>query len=403
MSEPQHAKYGGSTIKRTFECPGWVSFCEPLPKQGSSEYADRGTLLHMAMQKIYEGDDDFDDRSVIGMSYEGIVLTEELYIEKIIPAVASVEQIFDQFNVVELICEARVEIDEEIFGTADLLARGSVRVYEDHEDPDDSETGELLNVAICLDYKFGDGILVGAEENEQGLFYATAGSITPATEHIFKDADVVAIAIVQPNDRGMEDFTLWEQDAVVLVQELKEILDAVEESKKDNPEFASGDHCRFCMGRGLCPATSGEVSAMARIDSTAPDLLKSLPTFDQLSQAEDTIKAIRALVHSQLEEGVEIEGFKLVAKRANRSYSNEAAVQDIVRRSKKIKREEAYTDIFKTPAKLEKMCKSKGLDFDALFGAFVQKVSSGTTLASSEDPREAAPGRAALQKLLDRD
>ena len=35
-----HARYGGSTYTRTLHCPPWAKFCDRLPEQESSEYAD---------------------------------------------------------------------------------------------------------------------------------------------------------------------------------------------------------------------------------------------------------------------------------------------------------------------------------------------------------------------------
>ncbi len=403
MSE--HAEYGGSTIKRTFECPGWANFCAKLPPQKSSEFADRGTLLHNAMEKIYTEDVNFEPRSLIGSEYEGIVLTAELYEEKIVPALAAVEEIFEKYNVEEdgFECESRVTISNDVWGTADLLAGGEYRLYDEGEDRDDPKAGELCKVGICLDYKFGDGILVSAIDNDQGLFYATAAAITEATEDLFQDIDILVIAIVQPNERGEPDYTLWPVDPAILTETRLKIRAAVDLAEAPAPGFNSGDHCNFCTARGLCPATSGEVSAMLRLDVTAPDLLGDLPTFVELAQAEKTIKAIRALVHAQLDEGVEIPGFKLVPKRASRVYTDEPAVREIIRRSKKIKRAEAYQDTLFTPPQLEKMCKAKELDFDALFGEYVDKISSGTTLADESDKRKAVPGLAGLKALLERD
>lgn len=416
MSE--HAKFGGSTINRTHNCPPWANFVAPLPKDGSSEYADRGTLLHQAMQDIYSADPEWDPRNVIGVGYEGITLTLELYEEKIVPAMAAVEAIFDRYNVNEgdFALEVPVKISEDTWGMADMLALGSEVLF----DEDGKATSDRIKVGICLDYKFGDGIPVTAFENDQGLFYAVAASVMPDDSparpaRFFENIDLLVIAVVQPNDRGQDDFSVWEMDPGKLKTELVRIddsvayADALEVSAADPDgalkradEFHTGDWCRFCPGNGICPPTSGAVAAMARLDVSAPDLIPNLPSFDELERVEITVKKIREFIHEQIEQGVLISGFKIVPKQARRSYSDEAAVREIVRRSKKIKRIEAYTDDLLSPAQLEKMCKRKKLDFSALFGAHVHKVSSGTTLVSEDDKREETPGIGALKALLDR-
>ena len=398
MSE--HARYGGSTYTRTLNCPPWAKFCDPLPERVSSEDADRGTLNHIAMDWIYREDADFDSRCVIGSTYKEQTLTEELYDEKIVPAIAAVEEIFALYDVAEdgFSCESRVAISELSWGTADILATGSR--------PGENEGDDRVRVGICLDYKFG-GIMVDAVENDQGRFYAAAAATTEETARFFDEIDVLVIGIIQPNDRGQDDFTLWEAPAATLDTTHVEALAAESYAESCDPNdpvlFSKGDHCRFCAGNGLCPPTSGALAAIRRLDVTAPDLLDEIPTFAELAQIDVTLKRLRALVHSQLEEGVEIAGFKLVPKRASRSYTDEEIVREIVKRSRKIKREDAYKDSLLTPAQLEIMCKRLGLDFEKLFGAHVQKTSSGTTLADADDKRSSAPSIGALSALLERD
>lgn len=402
----EHAKYGGSTYTRTLNCPPWVKFCDPLPERESSEDADRGTLLHIAMDRIYREDADFDARSLIGSTYKSQTLTAELYDEKIIPAIAAVEEIFERYGVAEdgFLCESRVVISDLSWGTADLLATGS---FLPPDESDGKAVSEFVRVGICLDYKFGDGIPVDAFENDQGRFYSAAAAITEETARFFSEIDILVIAIVQPNDRGQEDFTLWERPSGELAATYQEALAAELYAEQVDPadpcQFAKGDWCRFCAGNGLCPPTSGALSAIRRLDVTAPDILKLIPTFDDLAEMEVSIKAIRSLVHSQIEEGVDVKGFKIVPKRASRSYTDEEIVRAIVKRSRKIKREDAYKDSLLPPAQLEKMCKRLGLDFEKLFGAHIQKVSSGTTLAAADDKRSAAPSIGALNALLERD
>jgi len=404
MSE--HARYGGSTYTRTLKCPPWAKFCVRLPESESSEFADRGTLLHIAMDRIYREDADFESRSLIGSTYKDETLTEDLYDEKIVPAIAALEEIFERFDVAEdgFLCESRVVISDLSWGTADLLATGQMLLPNEG---DEHAEEKFARVGICLDYKFGDGIPVDAFENDQGRFYSAAASMTEETARFFDDIDFLVIGIIQPNDRGHADFTLWETSVDTLVGTIEEALHAQDDAENsnvdDHHQFDSGDHCRFCAGNGFCPATSGKVAAMRRIDVTAPDILKLIPTFRELAEVETTIKAIRALVHSQLEEGVDITGFKLVPKRAQRSYVDEDEVRARVKKSRKIKREDAYKDSLLTPPQLEKMCKRLDLDFEGLFGDQVQKISSGTTLADASDKRSAAPSIGALNALLERD
>ena len=45
---------GGSTASRVINCPGSVALVAKMPPRASSEYADRGTLLHDAISLILD-------------------------------------------------------------------------------------------------------------------------------------------------------------------------------------------------------------------------------------------------------------------------------------------------------------------------------------------------------------
>ena len=71
---------GGSTAKRVIACPASINLVAKMPPKPSSKYADEGTLLHDAISQIL--DCKATPASVIGMVYEGITLTQELYDDK---------------------------------------------------------------------------------------------------------------------------------------------------------------------------------------------------------------------------------------------------------------------------------------------------------------------------------
>lgn len=407
----KHARYGGSTISRTLNCHGWRQFVDTLPDiDDSSDDADVGILLHGGMERIYSMESIVTAREIIGMTYKGHTLTEELYEAKIVPALEAVEEIFDRYGITEFELESLVKLFENSWGTADLIGLGEV--------PADKFSAEQLAVwgidadlepelpirfGLSLDYKFGDGVIVEAEENDQGLFYATAGSMTPEVQELFEDLDVLLIAIVQPASRLTTTYTVWETTPDCMDQMMTDVGEAIVLCEGEDPETVAGDWCRFCPGRGLCSATNGELMAALRLDLKAPELLSRIPTFEQLDRVKATVKAIEKLVHAQIEAGAKIPGYKLVAKRASRSYSDLEAAEGIAKRSRKLKKDESYDYELKSPPQMEILCKKKGLDFGKLFGDVVQKVSSGTTLASESDERNAIPGMAELASLLDRD
>ena len=82
---------GGSTAKRVISCPASVALCAKMPPKPSSEHADRGTLLHNVIAELLEFDKT--PEQCIGAQYKDQTLTQELIDEKIIPALAALDEI----------------------------------------------------------------------------------------------------------------------------------------------------------------------------------------------------------------------------------------------------------------------------------------------------------------------
>ena len=176
----QHSSVvGGSTAKRVINCPGSVKLAAQMPPQPSSKYADEGTLLHNCMAMILETG--CAPMSLIGTKYNDLNLTAELIEEKVLPALAALDEI-DPANTADIAVESHVDFGNfipEAFGSTDVLMR-------------------VGSKAVVLDWKFGSGIPVDAEENPQLMFYACAAMRTPRTQWAFEGAETIELVIVQP-------------------------------------------------------------------------------------------------------------------------------------------------------------------------------------------------------------
>ena len=352
---------GGSTAKRVINCPGSVALVAKMPPKDSSAYADRGTLLHNAMATILDSDT-VTPESMLWTTYKGETLTGELLNEKILPALAALDAI-DPEGVMEYAVETVVGFGAYlpgVFGSADLL-------------------GRLGSRAVVLDWKFGDGVAVSAEENEQGLFYAAAAMRTPETAWVFEGAEEVEIVIVQP-----PAVKRW----VTTVKRVKEfersLKRAVKASQMPDAAIVVGDHCRWCSAKPLCPKMTGAV------DRALQDQLMSLDAdmiggyLKNCDLLEQWITDLRALAHQMLEADKPVPGWKLVNKRATRQWANDDQAADVL--AKVIPEAELYVTKLITPAVVEKVLKKLGTQ---LPDDLVVAVSSGSTLAREEDPRPA--------------
>jgi hypothetical protein len=355
-------------------CPGWRQLADTLPPGKSSSFADRGNLLHNAMEAILQ--DDVKPESVIGMEYEGIVLTEELYHEKIVPALAAVEEIFKTYGIDEWVCEERVGLADDAWGTGDVLGTGDTW-------------------AIVLDFKFGDGVIVTPKENHQFLFYGSAAYYTKETSDLFDEVDDVVFAVVQPSSHTASDYEVWETTVSRLRDYRKPFLMAVEEAKSENPQTCAGDHCKFCPAASICPQKTGAAQrALLMKPAELGDLREALKLAKEL---EDWIAAVRATAHEQLEKGADIKGWKLVMKRATRSWNDPVKAAQYLARKLGGKKN-VVKEVPLTPAQAEKLAKAQKVTLS--LSPMVSSKSSGTTLAPASDKRPAVIGGAAAQAAL---
>jgi hypothetical protein len=366
---------GGSTAKRVIACPGSVALVQQVPPKPSSSYADEGTLLHHVIAAALETGKPPEE--FLGTVYNGIELTEDRLERKLLPALAALDEI-DPDKTMEFDVEKVVGFGDAIpgvFGSADLV-------------------GRIGDRGILVDWKFGDGVAVEAEENPQAMFYIAAALHTTATRWAFRDVEAIDVYIVQP-----PFVKKWTTDLARIKRFEADLILAVRASEQPDAPLATGDHCRWCAAKSVCPLVTG---AVARAERTAlktinvDDLAAAL---DRVELLEGWIKDAKELAQTLLENGTDVPGYKLVAKRATRQWANEAAALTALTEAGCSAEE--LTEL-KSPAQVEKVLKKRKIDMPE---GLTTAVSSGNTLASADDPRPAVlqVGRqltAALGKLV---
>lgn len=345
---------GGSTAKRVINCPGSVKLVQQMPPRPETEHSARGTLLHNVMAELLEYDKK--PKQCIGAEYKGQKLTQELIDEKVIPALQALDTI-DPDKTMEYMVETRVGFGDflpGVFGSTDLL-------------------GRRQNRAIILDWKFGDGVLVTAEENPQLLFYAAAAMRTEACKWVFEGADEIELIIVQP-----PEIRRWVTTKARVIHFACELAKAVKAAQQENAPLATGDHCRWCNAKPICPQMTGAIERAARVQLDALPADQIAMQLQQADMIEAYIKDLRALAFQMLESNTPVPGYKLVAKRGTRQWANEAEVTAWAETNQI----DAFDRKIKSPAQLEK-AKIKFPD------EMVVSISSGSTLAPESDPRPA--------------
>jgi hypothetical protein len=373
----QHSNIvGGSTAKRVINCPGSVALVQKMPPKPSSKYADEGTLLHdtiaehLATLKPLE--------SFLGKKYEDQVLTQDLIDDKLVPALALLDEI-DPKQEMSYEVETRVGFGDllpGVFGSTDFV-------------------GRMGDKAVVLDWKFGDGVMVSAEENEQLMFYAAAAMRTTALQWAFEGATEIECVIVQP-----PMIRRWTTTPERIAQFEHQLVKAVKAAEQPDAELKAGDHCRWCAAKPVCPQMTGEVERAALVKIKEIDAATLGQYLTKADVLEGWITDLRALAFQLLEKNIPVPGYKIVQKQSRRQWTDEtkaiAALHDMgVPRGELFSPEE-----IRSPAQIEKVLKKRKL---ALPDDLVKSVSSGTTLASEDDSRPAVLQlgdlRAAISKL----
>jgi hypothetical protein len=294
--------------------------------------------------------------------HNGIELTEDRLERKLLPAWEALNDI-DPDGQMEYAVEQVVGFGDAlpgVFGSADLV-------------------GRIGNRGILLDWKFGDGVPVEAEENPQALFYTAAALRTEATRWAFEGVETVEVIIVQP-----PHVRRWVTDLDRVRRFEAELIMAVKTAQRPDAPLATGDHCRWCAAKSICPLVNGAVERAKRENIKAVNIFRLSEALASIDLLEGWIRDAREMAVELLEAGVELPGWKLVPKRAMRQWVNEQTALTALAEAGCSAEE--LTEL-KSPAQVEKVLKKHKL---AMPEGLITAVSSGDTLAPADDPRPAS-------------
>jgi hypothetical protein len=361
---------GGSTAKRVMNCPGSVALVKLAPPSPSSIYADKGTLLHTVISDVLAEDKAPED--MIGLKYEDQTLDQDMIDEKINPALDLLDQL-DPHQEMKIVVETRVGFGSYLpgaFGSCDLL-------------------GRIGDTAYVIDWKFGDGVVVTAEENAQLMYYAAAAMRTPEVAWVFEGVTNIECVIIQP-----PAIRRWRTTPARIKQFERELKRAVKVASLPDAKLYAGDHCRFCPAKPTCPLITGAVDRALKIQLDQQDNTMLSTYATQAVILQGWINDLNALVEKKLKAGDKIVGWKLVAKQSRRKWADEKkAIEALTALGV-----DPYKKDLLSPAQAEKKVKNLPADL-------VVSVSSGDTLAPDSDPRPAVLQighqlTAALSKLI---
>jgi len=385
--EQTHAMLSASGVSRWSKCSAAPLFEAQFPESAST-YAEEGRLAHSIceLKVTRKFMNPVDKRSLTCMLKR--LKKDPLYTEEMERTsdeyVNYIDELAMSYDSPPLInAEVRVDLAEWIpegFGTSDVVMIG----------------GDTLDI---VDYKHGKGVPVTAEGNQQLRLYAL-GALSKYAPFYGDAIKKVRISIVQPRTQGEPT------SETMTVEELKAwgetIKPLAQKAYSGFGEFVPGEHCRFCRGKAQCRARANANTAFedfkdiplptpANAEKAAASgtaVLTLAEIGDLLTRGKQIVAwyndmedfALKALLN-----GEEISGWKAVAGRSNRAFSDaDAAIAAVI--ASGFDEAIVYERRAKTLSELEKLMGEK--TFTETVGKFVIKPPGKPTLAPSSDKRE---------------
>lgn len=394
----KHSPIGFSGAERWLACPGSVRISESLARVSTS-YADEGSAAHYLGEVCLKGDLDaskFRGCSIfLGPKPSLVEPSNVALIERVTGGwLPHFEVGAEMISGVNLYCET-VRADREpgdvldvevrfhipqlhpkLFGTADArLYRPSTRALR------------------VYDLKYGAGIQVEVEENEQEIGYALGAVYEKPTMRV-RDVEVI---IVQPRAAHVDGpVRRWQTDAVELLDWAETFREGAARTDEPDAPLVPGEHCRFCPGAAVCPALN-EMAQIAVVDTYKaggydPEMLAD--SLDRARALKHWLKSVEQFALNEANLGRTPPRHKLVNKRAIRAWMDEQEATRMLLGDGITEAEIIQPAKLKSPAGIEDVIGRKR--FADLVAEHVSAVSSGVTLAPETDNRPAVYRNTAL-------
>lgn len=345
-----------------------------MPEQ-ESNYADEGTLAHdisellilRHLRRVHE----FDFMARLVELQKSKHYTNGLYQDCVIFAAFVIRKYLQVKKLhpnAQIFLEIKVSIDpflKEAYGHLDILI--------------------IADGYLCIiDLKYGQGVKVDAELNDQLRMYVLGVMISFAEIFDFFDCDMI---VYQPR---LDNITEWYQTREDILYWAQNIMrPAALLALEGKGEYKAGDHCQFCKARKQC-----RVNAFYRLELveefnfqpapllTMDEIAKILP---RISEIIKWLDAVKEYALSEALKGKAIPGHKMVRGKGYR-YITDVKKAEKILLDAGFKETDIITRELKAITALEEKIGKK--DFNYYLNNWVNKAPGKPTLVLEGDKRK---------------
>ena len=356
-----HAVLSASSSSRWLACPPSAQLCAALPDT-VTDYAREGTCAHeLAEYKVQKLLGNPAPNPAENLDFYDTEMEDrtDSYAQYIAELLATLQEPM-------VLVEQRLDFSRHVpsgFGTGDCV------IVAD-------------SVLTVIDFKYGKGVAVSADHNSQMMLYALGA--LELFDALYDIAEI-RMVIFQPRIQNLSECTLSLPELLHWAE--TELKPKAELAAKGEGDFCAGEHCRFCKVKATCRKRAEYNLQLAKYDFAMPDKLTDteietiLATADQLTA---WVADVKEYALRQALSGKQWHGYKVVAGKSNRKYTNPAAVAEAV---------QAYgKNPYKEPELLGVTAMEQLLgrtQFEALLGSLTEKPQGKPTLVPYSDKRPA--------------
>lgn len=364
-SNRAHALLSASSAHRWLNCPPSAVAAEAYPRK-DTEYTKEGTLAHEVAEIV---------------------------------ARRTVPPLYPDTDTMEFPDGATEEMTECAWGYADYIlehteSEDALVMLEQRVDfspwvPDGYGTADCIiiqgDTMDVIDYKYGKGVSVSAVDNPQEMCYGLGA----LNDYGFAyEIERVRLHIYQPR---LNNVSVHEMTAADLLAWGDSIKSVAEQAAKGKGKYNAGAWCKFCPHAGRCRTLTKVCSEYVQthglkvcVPVLAPHEVAEVLTMEPMVSL--WLKRVKDQALSTMLEGGEVPGYKVVAGRGKRQWSDDLEAAGLLKAAGYAQEDITETSLLSV-AKMEKALGKKKVA--ELLGGQILTINGSPTIAPESDKRPA--------------